>query len=497
MQASGEHRMITNRTGKKMKTKEHAPRARKSRSASKAPSRRGKLKRSANRVERNRFEDRIPPKPEQTRPRGNPRGEFGMLIPELQRAIAANGYSDPTPIQAECIPHLIDGRDLIGTAQTGTGKTAAFTLPLLQQLSFETRRPRSRSPRALILAPTRELAAQIKDSLETYGRFLHLTHTVIFGGVSQFHQVKAMHRGIDVLVATPGRLLDLMNQGHVQLQDVQTFILDEVDRMLDMGFIPDIEKVLAKLPTERQTQFYSATMNAKMEKLARTMVTSPVRIAIEPETPAVESINQTVLFVGQKNKNKLLLTLWEQPGMDKVIIFTQMKHQANRVVEKLEQAGIKCVAIHGNKSQAARTKALDGFKCGRYEVLVATDVAARGLDVEDITHVVNYDLPMEAETYVHRIGRTGRAGMDGQAISFCSAEDRSLLREIEKLLGKPVPAEKDHPFHCNQSYHSSLPAPKNFGRGRNSGASRSSQGGRSKNRFNHNRRRTRKIRSAR
>ena len=474
-----------------MKTKERPPRARKARSVSKPHSKRGKIKRSAD-----RFEARTASKPEQTRPRGRPRGEFGMLIPELQRAIAANGYSDPTPIQAECIPHLIDGRDLIGTAQTGTGKTAAFILPLLQQLSFETRRPRSRSPRTLILAPTRELAAQIGDSLETYGRFLHLTHTVIFGGVSQFHQVKAMHRGVDVLVATPGRLLDLMNQGHVQLQDVQFFVLDEVDRMLDMGFIPDIEKVLAKLPAERQTLFYSATMNTKMEKLARTMVTNPVRVAIEPETPAVESIDQTVLFVGQKNKNKLLLTLWDQPGMDKVIIFTQMKHQANRVAEKLEQSGIKAVAIHGNKSQGARTKALDGFKCGRYKVLVATDVAARGLDVEDITHVVNYDLPMEAETYVHRIGRTGRAGMAGHSISFCSAEDRSLLREIEKLLGKPVPAEKDHPFHCNESCHSSLPASKNFGRRRNGGPGASSRGRRSNNRFNHHKRRTRKRHSA-
>ena len=467
-----------------MKTKERPPRARKSRSAHKAHLKRGKLKRS-----RHRFKDRTASKLEPTRPRGRPRGEFGLLIPELQKAIAANGYSDPTPIQAECIPHLIDGRDLIGTAQTGTGKTAAFILPLLQQLSFEKRRPRSRCPRTLILAPTRELAAQIGDSIETYGRFLHLTYTVVFGGVNQFHQVKAMHRGVDVLVATPGRLLDLMNQGHVQLKDVQFFVLDEVDRMLDMGFIPDIEQVLAKLPIERQTLFYSATMNEKMEKLARTMVTDPIRIAIEPETLAVDRIDQTVLFVGQKNKNKLLLSLWDKPGMNKVILFTQMKHQANRVAEKLERSGIKAVAIHGNKSQGARTKALDGFKYGRYQVLVATDVAARGLDVEDITHVVNYDLPMEAETYVHRIGRTGRAGMAGCAISFCSAEDRSLLRGIEKMLGKPVPTEKDHPFHCNESFHSRLPSAKSFGRRRHRGSAASSRA--KPKRFNRDNRRSR------
>ena len=242
-----------------------------------------------------------------SKPTGRPRGVFGTLIPELQKAISGEGYSIPTEIQAECIPPVIDGRDVIGSAQTGTGKTAAFALPMLQQLSFETRRARSRAPRALILAPTRELAAQIGDSLQTYGRFLHLTHTVIFGGVNQYRQVKAMHRGVDVLVATPGRLLDLMNQGHIQLEHVEMFVLDEVDRMLDMGFIPDIERIRAELPTERQTLFFSATMNAKMETLARSMVRKPVRIAIEPEAPAVERIEQAVLFVNQKQKDKLLL----------------------------------------------------------------------------------------------------------------------------------------------------------------------------------------------
>ena len=399
-----------------------------------------------------------------SKPTGRPRGVFGTLIPELQKAISGEGYSIPTEIQAECIPPVIDGRDVIGSAQTGTGKTAAFALPILQQLSFETRRARSRAPRALILAPTRELAAQIGDSLQTYGRFLHLTHTVIFGGVNQYRQVKAMHRGVDVLVATPGRLLDLMNQGHIQLEHVEMFVLDEVDRMLDMGFIPDIERIRAELPSERQTLFFSATMNAKMETLARAMVRNPVRIAIEPEAPAVERIEQAVLFVHQKQKDKLLLELLDTVEGGKMILFTQMKHQANRVAEKLTQAGVRSEAIHGNKSQAARTRALEGFKQGRFRVLVATDVAARGLDVDDITQVINYDLPMEPETYVHRIGRTGRAGMEGQSYSFCSAEERSLLRQIERLLGKAVPAVLDHPYHSEEAFQSKQPAPKNFGR---------------------------------
>ena len=464
-----------------MKVNEYAPRARRGRSVSKSSN--GKSRNSRNhRNSNSRFESREPrfeteprsqshSEPQRKRPEynGRPRGAFGNLVPELQKAIAAQGYCDPTPIQTECIPHLLDGRDLLGSAQTGTGKTAAFTLPLLQQLDSEPRRPKKGCPRALILAPTRELAAQIGDSLSTYGRFLRLSHTVIFGGVNQFRQVNALKRGVDILVATPGRLLDLMQQGHIHLHEVEIFVLDEVDRMLDMGFIPDIQRVIGKLPAERQTLFFSATMTPKMVQLAHTMVTDPVRVAIAPDEPTLKSITQKVLFVGQPDKSALLVSLLNELPASKVLIFTQMKHAANKVAKTMEQAGIRSTAIHGNKTQAARTRALDGFKRGRFQVLVATDVAARGLDVDDITHVINYDLPMEAETYVHRIGRTARAGMDGNAISFCSAEDRALLRDIERLLGQPVPAEMEHPFHCERAYHSSQPAPKNFGRGRNIG----------------------------
>lgn len=404
-------------------------------------------------------------------------GCFTALTPPLQRAVRANGYVTPTPIQEQCIPDLLDGRDMLGTAQTGTGKTAAFALPLLQRLSADAHRPRPGTPRALILAPTRELAAQIGESMGTYGRFLRLSHTVIFGGVNQFHQVKVLKRGVDILVATPGRLLDLMQQGFIRLDEVEVFILDEVDRMLDMGFIPDIKRVLAKLPSKRQTLFFSATMAPKMVALAKTMVCNPVHVTIEPEKPAVERIAQKVLFVGKGDKDALLANLLADPAISKAIIFTQMKHAANKVVQKLSRVGIDGAAIHGNKSQAARTKALDGFKGGRYRVLVATDVAARGLDVDDISHVINYDLPMEAETYVHRIGRTGRAGADGDAISFCCAEDRAYLSAIERLLGNPVPADKEHAYHCDASFRSTLPPPKNFGRGAGGGGGRSGRSG--------------------
>ena len=403
-------------------------------------------------------------------------GAFSDLIPELQRAVAGEGYTTPTPIQEQSISHLLDGRDLLGSAQTGTGKTAAFTLPLLQRLSKNRRRPGRGTPRALILAPTRELAAQIRESIQTYGRYLNVSNTVVFGGVSQHFQVKALDRGVDILVATPGRLLDLVQQGIINLGEVEVFILDEVDRMLDMGFVPDVKRVLSHIPAKRQTLFFSATMAPKIEELANTMVHNPVRVSIAPDKPTLECIEQKVLFVGKGNKDALLVSLLDDPRINRAIIFTQMKHVANKVVKKLFIAGINGIAIHGNKSQAARTRALNGFKQGRYRVLVATDVAARGLDVDDITHVINYNLPVEAETYVHRIGRTARAGADGSAISFCCAEDRAYLRDIERLLGKPVPAEMEHAFHCDDAFRSNMPAPQRLSGGGNGNGNGNGEG---------------------
>jgi ATP-dependent RNA helicase RhlE len=399
-------------------------------------------------------------------------------MPEIQRALANEGYETPTPIQEQCIQQLLDGRDLLGSAQTGTGKTAAFTLPLLQRLNEDSFRPKKGQPRALILAPTRELAAQIGESIQAYSRFLKQTHTVIFGGVSQFRQTNALNRGVDILVATPGRLIDLMEQGYIRLNEVEVFILDEVDRMLDMGFIPAIRKVLAKLPSKRQTMFFSATMPNSMKDLAESMLRNPARVTITPDKPAVECIVQKVMFVGKGNKDALLASLLKSGEIGKAIVFTQMKHVANRVVEKLDKAGIYGAAIHGNKSQGARTRALDGFKRGSFQVLVATDVAARGIDIDNITHVINYDLPVEAETYVHRIGRTARAGCEGDAISFCSSEERAQLRDIERLLGKKVPTDLDHDFHCEESFKNDNPvAQKNSGGRRGGGQQRSRFGG--------------------
>ena len=401
-----------------------------------------------------------------------PRGAFRALLPEIQRALGSEGYETPTPIQEQCIQQLLDGRDLLGSAQTGTGKTAAFTLPLLQRLQADGRRPKKGTPRALILAPTRELAAQIGESIATYGQHLKLSHTVIFGGVSQGRQVNALRRGVDILVATPGRLLDLMGQGFIRLNEVEYFILDEVDRMLDMGFLPSIRKVLETLPAKRQTLFFSATMPPNMVSLAESMLRNPARVTIAPDKPAVERIDQKVLFVGKQNKIPLLVSLLDGGQVEKTIVFTQMKHVANRVVQKLSAAGIESAAIHGNKSQGARTKALDGFKQGRIHVLVATDVAARGIDIDDVTHVINYDLPVEAETYVHRIGRTARAGADGSAISFCCAEDRSQLNDIERLLGKSVPPSTDHAFHSEETRNANHSTPKPSSRGNRGGGQR-------------------------
>ena len=380
-------------------------------------------------------------------------GAFNSLIPEIQHALNAAGYTTPTPVQAKAISPQIEGKDLLGSAHTGTGKTAAFTLPLLQKLSAKTVRAESRHPRVLILAPTRELAAQIGNSIRTYGRFLQVTHTVIYGGVGQTPQERAMNNGVDIVVATPGRLLDLMNQGFVKLSAIETFILDEADRMLDMGFIPDIKRILAKLPRQRQTVFFSATLAPEIVSLANGMLVDPVHITINPEQPTVDKIRQRVLFVNREDKDKLLISILREPEVGRVLVFAQMKHMADRVCERLQHFGISAAPIHGNRSQAARMKALTGFRNGKIKVLVATDIAARGIDVDDISHVINYDLPCEPQTYVHRIGRTARAGSHGDAWSFCSAQERGLLKGIERLINKSVPTHVDHEFHSHKAFN--------------------------------------------
>jgi ATP-dependent RNA helicase RhlE len=364
------------------------------------------------------------------------------LIEPLQRAVAAEGYTQPTPIQAQAIPHVLRGRDLLGIAQTGTGKTAAFALPILQRLS--TRPPRGRGPQVLVLAPTRELAAQIDESFRTYGRHTRVTSTVIFGGVGQDKQVRALQARPTVLVATPGRLLDLMQQGHASLASVDVLVLDEADRMLDMGFLPDVRRVIAKVPTERQTLFFSATMPPEVEALSKHILRNPERVEVTPVATTAEKIDQSVYFVDKADKRRLLAhLLLADRAMTRVLVFTRTKHGANRVVKDLEKAGIDADAIHGNKSQSARERALASFKRGTCCVLVATDIAARGIDVDNITHVVNYDLPNVAESYVHRIGRTARAAASGIAISFCDQEERAYLADIEKLIRRRIPRAED------------------------------------------------------
>ncbi len=367
------------------------------------------------------------------------KGCFANYCEEIKNALIEQNYSEPTPIQEKCMRPITEGKDVIGIAQTGTGKTAAFSLPLLEMMKTNDRQYKSRNPNVLILAPTRELASQIADSIQKYGKNLPFRHTVIFGGVGQKPQVNALRRGINILIATPGRLIDLMDQGYIHLDEVKCFILDEVDRMLDMGFIHAIRRILKEIPTDRQTLFFSATMPPSMEKLALSMVRkNPTRVAIAPKEPTVDRINQTLYHVSKSNKINLLINLLNNPELERVVVFTQMKHMANRVVKKLQSEGLASSAIHGNKSQSARTKALADFKSGSSKALVATDVAARGLDISNVTHVINFDLPMEAETYIHRIGRTARAGANGKAISFCTKDDHQLLHNIEKLLKRTI-----------------------------------------------------------
>ncbi len=373
------------------------------------------------------------------------------LSGRLLRALEDANYQTPTPIQAEAIPLLLDGMDLLGVAQTGTGKTAAFTLPLLHNLEEDDKRAGQRRPRALILAPTRELVLQISDSIKTYGRHMRMRQAVVMGGVGQRPQVDALRRGVDILVATPGRLLDLMNQGHVDLSQAEYLILDEADRMLDMGFICDVRKITATLPEQRQTLLFSATMPKEVAKLAREILFEPERVEIAAKSIAVDRIDQRVHHLDAAAKRTRLSELLAAPGFERVIVFTRTKYGADKVVKYLARDSVSAEALHGNKSQSARQRALNNFRAGRSRVLVATDIASRGIDIDDVTHVINYELPNVPESYVHRIGRTARAGAAGIAISFCDASERKHLRSIEKLIKRRLTVIGDEPAGADAS----------------------------------------------
>jgi len=377
------------------------------------------------------------------------------LIPALERAVADQGYREPTPIQSRAIPHVLAGRDLLGLAQTGTGKTAAFALPILQRLSHVLPASRPRPIRCLVLTPTRELAAQIQDSFSTYGKHLSLTSFVMFGGVGMEAQKQAMRSGVDILVATPGRLLDLAGQGLVNLKGLEVFVLDEADRMLDMGFIHDVRKVIRLLPPQRQTLFFSATMPREAQELADQLLKSPETVAVVPPATTAERVDQEVYFVEKADKRALLVDVLRDTAMRRVLVFSRTKHGANRIAEHLVKAGIGAEAIHGNKSQNARERALAGFKTGRTRVLVATDIAARGIDIDEVTHVVNFDVPEVPETYVHRIGRTARAGASGMALSFCEVEERTDWRNIERLTRQEIPVVEGHPYESRVPFAAS------------------------------------------
>ncbi len=384
---------------------------------------------------------------------------LGIAEPIL-RALTAEKYETPTPIQDQAIPALLAGKDLLGIAQTGTGKTAAFAIPILQHLSANRAHPVPKSPRALILAPTRELAIQIGDAFRAYGRFLGLRHTVVVGGVGYPQQIQALHRGVDILVATPGRLMDHMQSGQVRLDRVTHLVLDEADRMLDMGFVRDVRKIVAALPKRRQSMFFSATMPPEVARLAGEMLLQPMRVEVSPKVITVDKVTQNVHFVHAADKRTHLIKLLGDPALSRVIVFTRTKHGANKVADSLDRARIPAEAIHGNKSQNARQRALERFRSGDARVLVATDIAARGIDVDGITHVVNFELPNVPETYVHRIGRTARAGAAGVAISLCDGSERAFLRDIERLTkrtiavvgGQPAPLA-ERPKQQQQQHH--------------------------------------------
>ncbi len=376
---------------------------------------------------------------------------FGSLNPLLQHAAVNEGFKIPTPIQEQSIPELLKGKDIFGCAQTGTGKTAAFLFPIMDRFLAAGGKSERKKPRALIIAPTRELAAQIAESTVSLSRYTKISFAVVFGGVGQQPQVRALNNGADIVVATPGRLLDLMEQGHISLENVECFVLDEADRLLDMGFLPDIKKIQTKLPAERQTMFFSATLSKEVLKLSESMVKDPVHIEIESEAPTVEKINQSLMFIGKGKKTNLLVWLLQnKPEMKKVIVFVRMRYVTDNIAAKLKSEGISAASLHSDKTQRVRTNTLNGFRTGALRVLIATDIASRGIDVDDITHVVNYDLPEETESYVHRIGRTARAGAEGASISFISKGQRNLLRSIEKLIEKEIPRDREQPYHSEE-----------------------------------------------
>lgn len=391
------------------------------------------------------------------------------IIEPILKAVKEEGYTIPTPIQVQSIPIVLQGTDLLGCAQTGTGKTAAFAIPILQILSANKTYHKKRKVRSLIVTPTRELAIQIGESFSAYGRHTGLTNTVIFGGVSQAPQTSALQNGVDIVIATPGRLLDLMNQGYLTLHDVEIFVLDEADRMLDMGFIHDVKKILTALPKKRQSLFFSATMLPAIVKLAGTILHNPLKVSVTPESLTVDIIKQYVYFVDKGNKNALLLDILKDKSIKTVLVFTRTKHGANKVVTFLLKHDITAEVIHSNKSQNARQRALSNFKAQKTRVLVATDIASRGIDVDDLEYVINYEMPNIAETYVHRIGRTGRAGAEGTAISFCDAEEKAYLRDIEKLIAKKISVVENHTFPLID--HNPVKTPQQYRKG-SSGHSR-------------------------
>ena len=383
------------------------------------------------------------------------------IIKPILDALTDEGYTKPTPIQQQAIPHISQGKDLLGCAQTGTGKTAAFAIPMLQLLAKPTTmESRGQRPiRALILTPTRELAIQIQESFNAYGKNLRLKNLVVFGGVNQGPQVEALKRGVDILVATPGRLLDLISQGYIHLKDVEIFVLDEADRMLDMGFVHDVKRIITKIPAKRQTLFFSATMPAEIQSLANSILNNPVKVEVAAVSSTADTIEQSLYYVEKENKKSLLAYILADKTIETALVFTRTKHGADKVVKDLVRIGIKAEAIHGNKSQNARQRALSNFKNRETRILVATDIAARGIDVDELTHVINYELPNVPETYVHRIGRTGRAGLSGTSFSFCDAEETAELRDIHKLIGKQIPVEQNHPYHTTFTGFTKRPVP--------------------------------------